>query len=272
MDQINYQRIEQAITYLSEHFQEQPTLEEIASQVSLSPSHFQRMFVEWAGVSPKKFTQFLTVEYARKKLREGATTLASAYESGLSGQGRLHDLFVSVMSMSPGEYAREGANLHIKYGFFDSPIGTMMMASTDKGICKLSFGKADEMLSELKEEWDKASFSQDQAHHQAWADTIFSTHPPAHSIPINLRGTPFQLQVWQALLRIPEGQFISYGHLAKAIDKPSAARAVGTAIGQNPIGYLIPCHRVIRSMGTFGEYRWDRNRKRALLGWEACRV
>ncbi|MEM7371859.1 MAG: methylated-DNA--[protein]-cysteine S-methyltransferase [Bacteroidota bacterium] len=272
MDQHQYQRIEQALVYLHEHFQEQPSLEEVAAQVHMSPYHFQRMFVEWAGVSPKKFTQYLTIDYAKQKLREGATTLQSAYGAGLSSQGRLHDLFVSILSMTPGEYAKEGGELTIYYGLYASPLGQMLMASTSKGICKLSFGETEEMLGELRDEWSKAELVEDRARHEVWVEQMFSRRISADRIPINLRATPFQLQVWEALLKIPEGQLVSYGDLARAIGRPKASRAVGTAIGKNPVGYLIPCHRVIRSMGGFGEYRWNRNRKLALLAWEASRT
>lgn len=271
MDQVKYQRIEQALVYLQENFQKQPSLEQVAEHVHISPFHLQRMFVEWAGLSPKKFTQYLTIDYAKQKLREGATTLQSAHESGLSGQGRLHDLFVSVLSMTPGEYAREGGKLTIYYSLHASPLGQMMIASTEKGICKISFGEETEMLAELREEWSKAQFVEDPARHKDWVTHMFDKEWTGERIPINLRGTPFQLQVWEALLRIPEGQLVSYGDIARAIGRPRASRAVGTAIGQNPVGYLIPCHRVIRSMGGFGGYRWNRHRKVTLLAWEASR-
>jgi AraC family transcriptional regulator of adaptative response/methylated-DNA-[protein]-cysteine methyltransferase len=267
-------RIRRAIEYLEQHARRQPSLDEVAQAVGLSPYHFQRLFKRWAGVSPKRFLQFLTVARAKTALREGKSALEASYDSGLSGPGRLHDLFVAAEAVTPGEYKERGEGVAIRYGFHATPFGECLLAETERGICGLSFAPAAErkiVLGELERRWSAASLKRDQ---QATADTaarVFEGSPDDAPITLAIRGTNFQLKVWQALLSIPEGALASYGDIARAIGHPEAHRAVGTAVGHNPIAYLIPCHRVIRQTGAFGSYRWGASRKRAILGWEAAR-
>lgn len=272
---INFKRIAEAIQYLSDHFREQPALEEIANRIHLSPFHFQRLFADWAGVSPKKFIQFLTVDYAKTVLQQTNATLAdAAFETGLSGTGRLHDLFVSIEGMTPGEYKNGGASLVIHYSFAESPFGELLVASTAKGICHMAF--ADDTaraLSELQLAFPNAQYRQVVDRIQQDALHIFShdwSRPD--QIKLHLKGTAFQLKVWETLLKIPMGRLSSYSAIAAKLQKPSAQRAVGTAIGQNPVAFLIPCHRVIQATGNIGQYHWGSIRKTAIIGWEAART
>jgi AraC family transcriptional regulator, regulatory protein of adaptative response / methylated-DNA-[protein]-cysteine methyltransferase len=273
-EQVNFERIAEAIEYLSQNFRQHPTLEEVAEKVHLSPFHFQRMFTEWAGVSPKKFVQFLTVDYAKSLLRQPGTTLFdAAFESGLSGTGRLHDLFISIEAMTPGEYKNGGSALAIRYDFATTAFGDILIASTTKGICHIAF--ADDRtaaVNALKLQFPNAVYEpgSDYAHHEVLKIFRNDWNVPG-KIRLHLKGTPFQLKVWQALLTIPMGRVTTYGALARTIDAPKASRAVGTAIGQNPIAFIIPCHRVIQSAGTFGNYHWGPSRKTAMIGWEAAR-
>jgi len=270
----DYQRIAAAIAYAQAHFQTQPDLDTLARQAHWSPFHFQRKFQEWAGVSPKKFLQFLSLSHAKQLLRQAHTVAAATHETGLSGPGRLHDLFVQLEAMTPGDYRQGGAALAINYSFADSPFGPYLVASTPTGICHLHFADADDpaqALAALRQEWPQATLTaQADAHHAQVARFFARDFGPAERLHLHLRGTPFQLKVWESLLRIPEGQRRSYGQLAAAAGHPAAGRAVGTAIGANPVGYLIPCHRVIRQGGELGQYRWGAGRKAALLGWEAA--
>lgn len=269
----DYQRIAAAIAYAQTHFQAQPDLETLARQAHWSPFHFQRKFQEWAGVSPKKFLQFLSLSHAKQLLRQARTVEAATHETGLSGSGRLHDLFVQLEAMTPGDYRQGGAALRLNYSFGDSPFGPYLVASTPTGICHLHFAPADapaEALAALRREWPQATLTEHaDAHHAQVARFFARDFGPAERLHLHLRGTPFQLKVWESLLRIPEGQRRSYGQLAAAAGHAAAVRAVGTAIGANPVGYLIPCHRVIRQGGELGQYRWGSGRKAALLGWEA---
>ena len=271
----NYRRIAEAIDYLQAHFREQPSLEEVAAALGLSPFHFQRLFSEWAGVSPKKFMQYLSVEYAKELLSVQPSTLAEvAHATGLSGSSRLHDLFISMEGMTPGEFKNGGESLRIHYSFADSPFGEVIVASTAKGVCHLAF--VDERqcaLATLKTHFPKASYQQIADSFQRDALFIFQQDwTQLQQIKLHLRGTAFQLKVWQSLLQIPLGAIDSYGTIAKQLGNPQASRAVGTAIGSNPIAFLIPCHRVIQASGKTGGYRWGTTRKQAMLAWEAAHV
>ncbi|GAA4276442.1 bifunctional helix-turn-helix domain-containing protein/methylated-DNA--[protein]-cysteine S-methyltransferase [Aquimarina mytili] len=272
---LNYNRIAEAIVYIKENFKNQPNLDEVAEKVHLSPFHFQRLFTEWVGVSPKKFLQYTSVEYAKQTLKNQHTTLFdAAYETGLSGTGRLHDLFVKIEGMTPGEYKREGKNLTINYSFAESPFGKVLVASTSKGICNMTFVDHEEYaLKELKMIFPEANFCQMVDRIQQNALFIFTQDwKKLDQIKLHLKGTDFQLNVWKALLKIPKGGLTTYGTIAKYIDKPKASRAVGTAIGSNPVAFLIPCHRVIQSTGDLGQYHWGSARKTVMIGWEAAQV
>ena len=270
---LNYNRIAEAIEFLKSNFREQPSLEQVAEKVHLSPYHFQRLFTDWAGVSPKKFLQYLTVEYAKDVLKNGQATLFdAAHEAGLSGTGRLHDLFIKVEGMTPGEYKNGGAALSINYSFAESPFGDILVASTSKGICYMAFAEEEEKaFQQLKNKFPNAHYHQMVDLVQQNALYIF-THDWSQldKIRLHLKGTDFQLKVWETLLKIPFGGLTTYRSLAEKINQPSAQRAVGTAIGQNPVAFLIPCHRVIQSVGTFGNYHWGATRKTAIIGWEAA--
>ena len=266
----NYGRIEKALIYLHEHQKEQPSLEEIARYVKLSPEHFQRVFTEWAGVSPKKFLQYLSVERAKKILAHN-NILLTAHKTGLSGTGRLHDLFIKIEGMTPGEYKRGGEQLSIQYSIGISRFGSYLVASTDKGICNLFFyeGSATHALKELRSLWPHATIIRKATTFHKQIEKYFSTHS-TQSIRLHVKGTPFELKVWQALLSIPEGKLASYNQVARSITQVNASRAVGTALSKNPIAYVIPCHRVIKSLGTIGSYHWGVARKSALIGYEAA--
>lgn len=269
---INYTRIAEAIEYIQQHYTEQPTLEEIAKKVHLSSFHFQKMFTDFAGVSPKKFVQFISVQHAKKMLvYSQATLFETAYETGLSGTGRLHDLFVKIEGMTPGEYKKKGKNLTINYSFAESLFGKILVASTHKGVCYMGFSDDMEIaFSELQKRFPKANFIQKTDEIQQNALQIYTQDwSKINKIKLHLKGTDFQLKVWEALLKIPTGNLVSYRNIAKSIQKPNASRAVGTAIGKNPIAFLIPCHRVIQSTGIFGDYMWGTTRKTAIIGWEA---
>ena len=271
---INYNRIAEAITYIKENFKTQPNLDEVADKIHMSPFHFQRMFTEWAGVSPKKFLQYISVEHAKYILKDKQATLFdAATETGLSGTGRLHDLFVNIEGMTPGEYKNGGEKLSINYSFAESPFGNMLVASTPKGICYMAFAEDEqEALTALQNNFPNATYRQVVDMIQQNALYIF-THDwkKLNSIKLHLKGTEFQLKVWEALLKIPMGQLSTYGTIAGKIKNVNASRAVGTAIGSNPVAFLIPCHRVIQSTGTFGGYMWGTTRKTAIIGWEAAR-
>ncbi|UYZ64366.1 methylated-DNA--[protein]-cysteine S-methyltransferase [Hymenobacter weizhouensis] len=271
----DYHRIAQAIAYIQANFQAQPDLEGMADQAHWSPFHFQRKFQEWAGVSPKKFLQYLSLDYAKALLRQEHSVAAAAYETGLSGAGRLHDLFVSLEAMTPGEYRQGGAALHIAYSFGESRFGRYLVASTAKGICKLTFSGDDDAaaVAELRREWPQAMLlPHAQPVHEQVARFFRHEFTAADRLHLHLKGTPFQVKVWEALLRIPEGCLTTYAGLATQAGHARAVRAAASAVGDNPVGYLIPCHRVIRQTGELGQYRWGSTRKVALIGWEAARV
>lgn len=273
-DEIDYSRIAKAIHYIRENFKAQPSLEEMAEQASLSPFHFQRLFTEWAGVSPKKFLQYISVEYAKSVLKgKQAGLFDAALETGLSGTGRLHDLFVNIEGMSPAEYREGGKNLEIVYSFLPGHFGNMFIASTSRGICHMAFVDfLQEGLNDLKAQFPNASVIEkyDLKHEEAISIFRKDWERPA-TIRLHLKGTSFQLKVWQALLGIPEGGLSTYGAIANSIGQSKASRAVGTAIGSNPVAFIIPCHRVIRSGGEIGEYMWGSDRKAALIAWEAAK-
>ena len=274
-EQTNYSRIAEAIGYIRDNFKTQPKLEEIAEKVALSPFHFQRLFTDWAGVSPKKFLQYLTVEYAKKMLKNNQASLFdTAIETGLSGTGRLHDLFINIEGMTPGEYKNGGEDLSINYSFAESPFGNILVASTAKGICHMAFADDEkEALLILKSKFPNAAYKQMVDLKQQNVLYIFSHDwTKLGNIKLHLKGTEFQLKVWETLLKIPMGQLTTYGTIAKQIQLPNASRAVGTAIGDNPVAFLIPCHRIIQSTGVFGGYHWGSIRKNAIIGWEAAQV
>ncbi|MBV9989071.1 MAG: methylated-DNA--[protein]-cysteine S-methyltransferase [Chitinophagaceae bacterium] len=272
-EQLNFDRIAEAIAYIQANFKQQPSLEQLAAQVHLSPFHFQRLFTEWAGTSPKKFLQYISIEHAKQVLKEQATLSDAAFETGLSGTGRLHDMFINIEGMTPAEYRDGGKDLAINYSFAESPFGNILVASTPKGICHLSFLDDEEAaFGSLQRQFPKAVFKQKLDLIQQNALFIF-THDwnRLHEIKLHLKGTGFQLKVWESLLKIPMGRLATYGSIAKQIARPGASRAVGTAIGDNPVAFLIPCHRVIQSTGVFGGYMWGPTRKAAIIGWEAAR-
>jgi len=274
-NEINFRRIIRAIEYINAHFREQPHLDRIASEVNLSPFHFQRMFSEWAGVGPKKFLQYITVEYAKKMLKEhDATLLDTTVETGLSGTGRLHDLFIHIEGMTPGEYKNGGENLMIHYSFAESPFGTILIASTPKGICHLAFADNKTLgLDTLKENFPRADFrNKSKSIHQHALSFFTKNHTEFLPVKLHVKGTGFQLKIWEALLKIPMGYLSSYGEIAAFVRQPKASRAVGSAIGDNPVAFLIPCHRVILSSGIIGHYHWGNARKTAMIGWEAAQA
>lgn len=273
----DYRRIEKAIRYLEDHTLDQPDLEELAEQVHLSPYHFQRLFTRWAGVSPKRFLQYLTLAHAKRLLKEHGSQLDTAYRTGLSSPSRLHDLFVAVDAVTPGEYRAMGSGMEIAYGLHASPFGQCLLAVTDRGLCGLSFiDETDPQspLQDLRRRWPKARLVKNHRRTADMSRRVFGSlaegdHTP---VPLLLKGTNFQIKVWEALLRVPPGSVTSYQRLARAIGNPTASRAVGTAVGANPIAYLIPCHRVILNTGAFGNYRYGTPRKKAILGWEQAQL
>jgi AraC family transcriptional regulator of adaptative response/methylated-DNA-[protein]-cysteine methyltransferase len=269
----DYQIVEQALIYLEENYLNQPSLEEIATHVGLSEFHFQRMFSRWVGISPKRFLQFLTKEHARELLDHSASVLDAAYQSGLSGPSRLHDLFITFDAVTPGEYKLHGEGLKINYGFHPSPFGECMLAITDRGICGMAFelnGNRCDAVDDLRRRWKNAVIVENSSMTANTADRIFSGNwrDQTAKLKLFIHGTNFQIKVWEALLRIPMGKMVTYEEIASYVGKPRAARAVGQAVASNPIAYLIPCHRVIRKIGEFGGYRWGSARKKAILGWE----
>lgn len=271
----DYQRITQAIHFLRSVAPEQPSLDEAAAQLGLSPYHFQRLFRRFAGVSPKRFLQHLTTEHAKQLLQQSTSILDTSFSVGLSGPGRLHDLLVNVEAVTPGEYKSGGIDLTIEYALHPTPFGECFIAVTERGICRLEFidSVVDTMAAQrLKKAWPKALLQEEKVKTGKVIQQIFnSNHNPANKpLLLLLQGTNFQLKVWQALLKIPQGCVASYGYLADKLGQPNASRAVGTAIGNNPISYLIPCHRILRGDGGIGGYRWGIDRKLTILGKELC--
>lgn len=270
----DYERIEHALRYLEENFRHQPDLEALAAEIGLSPYHFHRLFSRWVGTTPKRFLQFVTIDYAKDRLLDTESVLEAAWDTGLSGGGRLHDLMVTVEAVTPGEYKRHGADLTIRYGIHPTPFGECLLGVTDRGLCTLEFladRNAQEAREELARRWPGAELIQGAHETEPYLDKLFPEpgSEPRGPFTLHIKGTNFQLQVWQALLRIPVGALTTYGAIARHLDKPGASRAVGQAVGWNPISYLIPCHRVISSTTGLGGYRWGLPRKRAILAWEA---
>ena len=266
----DYLRIEQAILYLEQHYKDQPNLEECAANIGLSEYHFQRVFTRWAGVSPKRFLQFLTKEGAKELLDKSENLLDATHQVGLSSLGRLHDLFVTTEAVSPGEYKSHGEGVTIRYGLHASPFGKCLIAVTERGICHLGFVQTSEgdAIDNLVTVWKNARMIEDNRTTAPLLEPIFDLNYRGKPLNIHLRGSNFQLKVWEALLQIPTGAVTTYEGLAERIGQPTASRAVGTAVGHNPIAVLIPCHRVIRKVGEFGNYRYGASRKKALLARE----
>jgi AraC family transcriptional regulator, regulatory protein of adaptative response / methylated-DNA-[protein]-cysteine methyltransferase len=271
----DYQRIEGAIRFLNENYKRQPSLKETAESVHLSEYHFQRLFTRWAGISPKRFMQFLSKESAKRRLESSGNLLEASYESGLSGPGRLHDLFLHCEAVTPGEYKRRGEGLEIRYGFHPTPFGECLIGTTAFGICHLVFtqGERQPVLGDMQSRWKMAELIEDRETTSPIAEQVFSMLEDGTpgSIQVHLNGTNFQIKVWEALLRISPGRLVSYHTIAKYLGMPGGARAVGRAVGQNPVVFLIPCHRVIRSLGEFGGYAGGTTRKIALIGWEMAK-
>lgn len=273
----DYERIEQAIRFLQNHHHEQPALREMAQSVNLSEYHFQRLFSRWVGISPKRFMQYLTKEQAKHLLTQSEDLLSVSHATGLSGPSRLHDLFVTCEAVTPGEYKQRGEGVEIRYGIHPSPFGECLAALTDRGICNLMFvhdhGR-DAAITSLRDSWPAAEFTEDYGGTGVVIDEMMELFQTRSSTPLSLflNGTNFQIKVWEALLQIPPGSVVSYEDVAIHIGMPGASRAVGNAISRNPIPVLIPCHRVIRKSGEFGDYRWGASRKKALLGWEMAKV
>lgn len=284
MDSVNFNRIAEAIKILQHTFTEQPSLEELARQIHVSPAHFQKLFTSWAGVSPKKFVQYVTVSHAKLMLRNLSTNkifssakpptlFDTAIVTGLSGTGRLHDLFINIEGMTPGEYKNRGEGLYIKYSFASNIFGDIIVASTVKGICHISFLDDEKTaIQNLMQSFPHATYIQSIEEMHLKVIGIFNQkNLVAEKIKLHIKGTAFQIKVWEALLKIPEAVLSTYADIASEIDNAKASRAVGSAISKNPIAYLIPCHRVIQFTGLFGGYMWGSERKTAMIGWEAVR-
>ncbi len=273
---INYYRIEQAIKFLEENFKRQPELDEVAEKVHLSPFHFQRLFTEWAGISPKRFLQFLTVDFLKDKLQETRNISEAAEIAGLSSQSRVYDLFTTLEAVTPQEYKSKGSGIHIEYGVHNTPFGRALIGKTERGICWLSFLGQDENFKEqieaMKTHWHQSVFHEHQETTGVLIRQIFN---PSGSIKNKLhlfvKGTNFQIKVWDALLKIPTGGVTTYQGIAEKVNSPKSNQAVGSAVGANHIAYIIPCHRVIRKDGVLGEYRWNSTRKKSIIGWEMAR-
>lgn len=272
----NYQRIETAIRYLEENFQRQPELDEVAEKVHLSPFHFQRIFTEWAGISPKRFLQFLTVDFLKDKLTETKNLIDAAEAAGLSSQSRVYDLFTTLEAVTPQEYKLRGEGIRVYYGFHQTMFGIALIGVTDRGICWLSFLQADEEprleLEKMKSHWHNSVFKEDVALTEKSINLIFNQGNRTERLHVFVKGTNFQVKVWEALLRIPSGSVTTYQNIANKIQSPKAMQAVGSAVGSNHIAYLIPCHRVIRKDGVLGEYRWSSTRKKGIIGWEMAKA
>ena len=280
---INYHRIEQAILYLENNVERQPDLEEVAGQVHISPFHFQRIFTEWAGISPKRFLQYLTVDFLKSKLQDSKNLVEVAESVGLSSQSRVYDLFTTLEAVTPLEYKRSGAGIRIDYGFHETPFGLCLLGVTERGVCWLSFLGLDEdpkyELEKMKAHWNNSLFHHDNGLTKSVVQKVFQLATPdggdsfgEGKLHLFVKGTNFQIKVWEALLRIPMGGVTTYQQIARSIHHPKALQAVGSAVGSNRVAYLIPCHRVIRKDGILGEYRWSASRKKSMIGWEMAKA
>lgn len=272
----DYARVERAIRFIADNRLDQPGLDEVAEAMGLSPFHAQRVFTRWVGISPKRLLGLFTVEHAKSLLRDAGSVLDTTFEVGLSGPSRLHDLFVTFEAMTPGEYKAMGSGLVLCWGVHPTPFGEAVIAVTERGIACLAFlgegdGELEERVEEFREAWPLSRLVRDQAATAPWIARCFPSRPGEEPLPLLLKGTPFQIQVWRALLQIPDGVTVTYGGIARAIGRPGAVRAVGTACGVNQLAFLIPCHRVVRDSGALGGYRWGLARKQAMLAWESAR-
>lgn len=271
---INYQRIEEAIQYLQENFRLQPDLDAVAGKMNLSPFHFQRLFTEWAGISPKRFLQYLTTAYLKEKLQTSRSIEEAADAAGLSSQSRVYDLFTTLEAVTPAEYKQSGAGIRIEYGFHYTPFGNCLIGITQRGICWLTFITSDKdnfhALDEMKASWYNSQVNEDFAQTREYIEQIFENRS-LKKLHLLVKGTNFQVKVWEALLHIPAGGLSTYQDIARKIECPRAMQAVGSAVGANEIAYLIPCHRVIRKDGILGQYRWSAARKKSIIGWEMAR-
>lgn len=270
----HYEIVRRTLKRITEDWREQPSLEQLAGEAGLQPIQLQRVFSRWAGLTPKQFLQAITLDHAKALLRDSASVLDASYEVGLSGSSRLHDLFVTHEAMTPGDYRNRGAGLKIAYGFHPSPFGQVLVMATDKGLAGLGFadpGGEEEALTDMCDRWPAAQFVPDQDATAMYADRVFDPDKWQQDQPLNvvMIGTDFEIRVWQTLLRIPMGQATTYSDIATSIGKPKASRAVGTAVGRNPISFVVPCHRVLAKGGKLGGYHWGLTRKRAILGWES---
>ncbi len=267
----DYARVGEALRYLGAHYEEQPSLDETAAVVGLSPHHFQRVFTRYVGISPKKFVQHLSLERAKESLRRDASVMGATFDAGLSGTGRLHDLFVTHEAMTPGEWKAAAAGLRLTYGWHPSPFGDCLLIVTDRGVCGLAFAQndgRDAVLAALSAQFQQADMVEAPAETGHYADLAFGRI--AGELHLVLRGTPFQIKVWRALLRIPTGAVASYKQVASLAGQPTAARAIGRACATNAVAWLIPCHRVLGASGTLTGYRWGDDRKRVMLAWESA--
>jgi AraC family transcriptional regulator of adaptative response/methylated-DNA-[protein]-cysteine methyltransferase len=272
---INYDRIEKAISYLEQNFRSQPDLDEVAEKVNLSPFHFQRIFAEWAGISPKRFLQYLTVNFLKERLQHTKNLVEAAEDAGLSSQSRVYDLFTTLEAMTPQEYRLNGQGIRIEYGVHATPFGQCVIGVSERGICWMSFVATDEdprtSIEEMKSHWNRSLFHEDTTLTSDVIGRVFEGKP-GRKLHLLVKGTNFQVKVWDALLRIPEGHVTTYQDIARTINSEKAVQAVGSAVGSNHIAFLIPCHRVIRKDGILGEYRWSSARKKTIIGWEMGRV
>jgi len=270
----HYNVMRRAIAEIDKNEGRNVPLDELARKLDLSPAHFQRVFTRWVGVSPKRYQQYLTLDHAKSLLAERFTTLDTAHAAGMSGNSRLHDLFVRWDAMSPGEFARKGKGLTISWGWFDSPFGPALVMGTDRGICGIGFASEsgpDAAMEDLVSRWPEAWYVHNEDMLREWADLAFGRGAADQKTPLFIIGAPFQIKVWEALLNIPSGHVTTYSEIAKSIGNPRAVRAVGTAVGRNPISWLIPCHRALRKSGGLGGYHWGLPVKRAILAWEGAR-